>query len=192
MKSPWLPGAGLAACLLVGFLWEKSRSNANTYSGVKNAYPADAPADGRNNPSPLLLPTTSIGPRQVVETQMRALSAYAKDQSSIHQVFAFASPANRAVTGPIDRFEIMILHNNYRSLLGGQYLIGEAVIIDDYATVLVSSIGEDGTMTAYRFYLSKQKDEFVGCWMTDGVFPSSKRTASDRSTPSTAIPPKNI
>ena len=102
--------------------------------------------------------------------QMHALSAYRKDRSRIHQVFAFASPANQAMTGPVTRFERMILGKSYRPMVDcDHWLIGQAVERERLASVLVTTIDPHERVNVYRFYLSRQSEIHPDCWMTDRV-----------------------
>ncbi|MGI9428923.1 MAG: hypothetical protein ACR2NM_09715 [Bythopirellula sp.] len=127
-------------------------------------------ADSLAMPSNLVLPAKSLTPVEVVETQMQALASYHDQRSAIHQVFALASPANQAVTGPITRFEQMILGEHYRPMVDGiHWMAGRAVQRDRLATVLVTTIDEQGRVCLYRFYLSMQPETFQDCWMTDRV-----------------------
>ncbi len=140
---------------------------------ASNAEDASTRADSSTLPpqkSDLVQPTDSLLPEQVVAAQMEALANYRTDRSAIHQVFAFASPANRAVTGPIDRFEAMIRQEPYFAMVESQHwMAGRAVTRDGQATVLVTSIDADEQVSLYRFYLSKQSGPLEGCWMTDHV-----------------------
>jgi len=122
-------------------------------------------------PSSLLAPDDTRSPKQVVEIQMEALFAYRHNRAAIHQVFAHASPANRAVAGPIEDFEQMILLPQYNSLVVSKHcMIGQAVERGKVAAVLVTVVDGQGRMNVFRFCLSIQSDTYPGCWMTDGVF----------------------
>jgi len=102
---------------------------------------------------------------------MKALFAYHHNRAAIHQVFAHASPANRAVTGPPEKFEQMIMHPQYNALVISKHcMVGQAVERGKIAAVLVSTVDGQGRMSVYRFFLSIQSDTYPGCWMTDGVF----------------------
>ncbi len=134
---------------------------------VPSIVPADLPPV---EPSELLLPNASLSPEQVVDAQMRAMAAYRDDRRAIHQVFAFASPANRSMTGPIGRFERMILRPPYHLLVVSEHWIaGRVVRRDGQATRLVTTVSAQGRVSLFRFYLSLQSDDFEDCWMTDRV-----------------------
>ena len=126
--------------------------------------------DSLAKPSNLVLPTKSLTPAEVVETQMRALESYRDNRSAMHQVFALASPANQTITGPISRFEQMILSEPYRPMVEcTHWMAGRAVQRDGLATVLVTTVDNQARVVLYRFYLSRQSAKFQDCWMTDRV-----------------------
>ncbi len=139
--------------------------SAKNFVGLPEAEPMPA------RPSSLLVPVDTRSPKQVVEIQMGALSAYRHNRAAIHQVFAHASPVNQAVTGPLEKFEQMILQPQFHALVASQHnLVGQAVQRGKVATVLVTTVDEQGRMSVFRFILSIQSNSYPGCWMTDGVF----------------------
>lgn len=156
------------AGLLIGYLFLGPILPETSEAGV--AKKPVAPEVLPEKKTDLILPSKSLSPEQVVSAQMSALVDYATDRSAIHQVFAFASPANRAVTGPIERFEQMIRQGTYYSMVKSDYwMAGRAVARAGQATVLVTTIDANERVSLYRFYLSKQTDQYDDCWMTDRV-----------------------
>lgn len=119
----------------------------------------------------LLTPQRDWTPEQVVEIQVRALQASGADPLAVADCFALASPENRLVTGPIDRFAKMIASPAYRPLTECKsYQVGQAVVHDRHAHVLVTLVDKQGKLNAYRFMLSQQEEpEAADCWMTDAV-----------------------
>lgn len=112
-----------------------------------------------------------LTPAGVVTEQMRALAAWQSDPNAELRVFSFASPGNRAVTGPLERFEGLIESEPYMPLVENQgYAIGRAVEKGDAATVLVTLVDRSGAIVAYRFYLRRQEGEPGRRWMTDAVY----------------------
>ena len=94
----------------------------------------------------------------------------------------FASPGNRQVTGPIDRFAEMLLSGPpYAPLVSkSQKTIGSEVIRDDVATVVVTVRDERQQVVAFRFILARQTEGPVrGCWMTEGVMSSTSEPVPD-------------
>ena len=113
-------------------------------------------------------PADTLTPREVVAAQLEALRE--NTPAGLARVFAFASPANQAVTGPSARFAQM-LRAGYPELLGHRSAhYGELLIEGREAAQAVEIIGADGRGHRYVFMLSKQADGACrGCWLTDGV-----------------------
>jgi hypothetical protein len=89
----------------------------------------------------------------------------------IATAYLFASPENHRMTGPLDRFILLVKNPVYRSMLGYRSMRREAPIIDGrFARQRVTLIGASGERADYIFMLSKQTTgDYKGCWMTDGV-----------------------
>jgi len=173
-KSPqrWLVIAGVVLGFFAGvFLSVSAESPRRQPRSPENLVGAAVANRLPARPNLLIVPADTLSPKQVVEIQMEALFSYHTHRSAIHQVFAHASPTNRAVTGPLENFERMILQPDYWALVTSQhYLIGQAVEREKIATLLVTTIDEQGQMSVFRFFLSRQSGTYPGCWMTDGVF----------------------
>ncbi len=101
---------------------------------------------------------------------MEALTEWSDDPTAAERVFEYASPANRAVTGPLDRFRGMVKRKPYDALIGNcGWIAGTPMIAGDAAIVLVTLIDSQNDLRAYRFYLSRQPSADGVAWMTDGV-----------------------
>lgn len=112
-----------------------------------------------------------LSPQGVVGEQMKALAAWDDGPAALDRVFSFASPGNRAVTGPEERFRKLVESEPYAPLFENQgYVVGRAVEAADAATVLVTLVDRAGELVAYRFYLSRQPSEPKARWMTDAVY----------------------
>jgi len=85
--------------------------------------------------------------------------------------FAFASPANRESTGPLDRFTLLVKNPEYRAMLGYRSAHRDPIdIFGSHARQRVTVIGAGGETRVFIFMLSKQQGgPYNGCWMTDGV-----------------------
>ncbi|MEM7207051.1 MAG: hypothetical protein AAF434_04430 [Pseudomonadota bacterium] len=122
-----------------------------------------------------LHPKPSLSPQQVVETVLNALAN--NDQpfpdAGIETTFRFAAPSNKQVTGPIERFKILVKNDTYRDLIGHErYEIAKSVVGEFSAYVPVSLWTEDGRNVGFMFRLGKQSQEpYEGVWMTEAVFP---------------------
>lgn len=119
----------------------------------------------------LIHPDPSFTPEDVVRIQLCGLS----DDNRAHgvmQCMHFASPDNRAVTGPLERFGKMVRNHEFRCLSApDRFLIGSSHIVKGNARVLVTLINTQ-QFSSFVWVLSKQTaPPYEGCWMTDAVFP---------------------
>jgi hypothetical protein len=124
-------------------------------------------AESLNEPNP------KLSPEQVVRIQMSALKHNDKPNpdAGIAIAFKFASPANKAETGPIEKFGLMLKNGAYKPMLNHRSAeVGPATIKGSEADLKVTIVDSEGQQTIYMFVLSRQADgPFRGCWMTDGV-----------------------
>lgn len=120
-------------------------------------------------------PGLELLPEDVVRTVINALAN--NDQpfadAGIATTFAFASPANKVNTGPLDKFTRMVKNDVYGIMVDHVEREFSKVVYDgDDAYQLVQLTGKNGVEIVFAFRLSKQLDgEFEGMWMTDAVWP---------------------
>ena len=126
-------------------------------------------------------PSPGLSPLAVVEAQLEALAA-----GDVQTCFAFASPQNKAATGPWQRFEIMVRQTPAYSPLVSctSFEVLSALSLSEdrwQARVAVRPAGSSSAPFAvanplcyFRWELSQQAEgECAGCWMVDGVLPDS-------------------
>jgi hypothetical protein len=118
-------------------------------------------------------PDPKYSPDEVVRFQIGAL-AYNDEpykNAGIEFAFSFASPANRKVTGPLDRFIQLVNNPLYQPMLNHQTAhYGELRVDGDQALQVVILTTASGERVGYVFRLSRQEgDPYDQCWMTDGV-----------------------
>jgi hypothetical protein len=120
-------------------------------------------------------PDPSLSPGDVVRIQIEALrnNDTPYNNRGIEVTFNFASPANKRLTGPIERFTAMVHHPAYAPMINHRPANFENQVIEgELASIDVILVSEDGVYLGYRFTLSKQHgNPFEGSWMTDGVVP---------------------
>lgn len=136
-------------------------------------------------------PNVDLSPTRVVNIQMTALGQNGKwgDDQGIAVAFRFASPSNRRVTGPLERFVKLLENPVYSAMLDHKSVeIGAARTnaTGDVAQVPVVVNGLEDERVGFMFTLSLQQplngetDEGAGvqegvpevsceCWMTDSV-----------------------
>lgn len=118
-------------------------------------------------------PSKEYEPEDVVELQVEALGNNddPREDAGIETAYNFASPSNRASTGPIDRFKRMVKNRLYSDMIDHEKASYTPMVKNgDRASQEVVLAQEDGSETKYEFVVSLQDEgEFEGCWMTDSV-----------------------
>ena len=178
-------GVRVLACLLLGGIGIVAGA---AYARFMHAGANIAEAVSSPPRTEIQQPAPHLAPDEVVRLQVNALRAFRDDESAIHQCYVLASPANRAFTGPLDRFTAMVQNPQYGALvLQTNALVGQPVIRGDQATVLVTVLDQSRTPQVFRFFLTKQTDPlYRNCWMTDAVIPveGQMQPERDRTQPS--------
>jgi hypothetical protein len=118
-------------------------------------------------------PEPGLGPDAVVGIMLRALQHNDEPviDHGIAVTFAFTSPENRDVTGPIDRFRALVKSSAYRAMIDHTRADrGPVMILAEHAREQVAITGVHGERVVYLFLLSRQETGmYKGCWMADGV-----------------------
>lgn len=118
-------------------------------------------------------PDPSFGPKEVVELQVDALATNDDpyEDAGIETAFAFASPANKANTGPLNTFKQMVRNDRYKPMIDHSHAeYGLFERDGDVASQIVTLQTREGNRVAYEFRVSLQSgNEYEGCWMTDSV-----------------------
>jgi len=130
-----------------------------------------APAWGQT----VLKPSPDMTPERVVIIQLQALQSNDEPEadSGIRQVWEFAHPNNRVVTGPLPRFASMIRSAGYAVLLNHvSHKVTQVSVDGDTAFFAVELIGQDGRGYGFRWMLTTAEVEGEKVWMTIGVSPS--------------------
>lgn len=122
---------------------------------------AEAPSPG---------PHPDLDPMQVVERMIAAMKK--GDDEGIAELYAFASPGNRAQVGPLSRFTEM-MHEYFPDMLAHERARAAPPLIDQgRAMIPVEFLSGSGSVSQYVIMLSVQKEGVcTGCWMTDAVVP---------------------
>ena len=116
-------------------------------------------------------PDPGLSPADVVRIQIESLRINGLSDNGIYTTYRFASPSNKRVTGPYERFAQMIKSPPYRAMLNARTIAyGNIRISDTRAIQEVRLTGADGINITYIFFLRRQSDApFEGCWMTEAV-----------------------
>ena len=124
----------------------------------------------------LIQPNADLSPEQVIEIQLLGLQESKSDFTGIEQVWAFAHPANRKVTGPLERFARLFAYPAYAPMVGHRGYQYELMSEDGQtARFKVALTGRDGQAYTYLWELrkttlnDKTAEIDVGLWMTTAV-----------------------
>ena len=120
-------------------------------------------------------PDPSLSPQDVVSIQIEALqnNDIPYEDRGIEVTFNFASPANKRMTGPIERFKVMVRNPVYGPMINHRSAKYENLVVEgEFARIDVVLISKEGEYLGYRFILSRQHgNEYEGSWMTGAVIP---------------------
>ena len=120
-------------------------------------------------------PDPSLSPQDVVSIQVEALgnndTPY-RDRG-LEVTFNFASPANKLMTGPLERFKVMVRNPTYEPMIDHRSATFEKLVVEgNSARIDVILTSKEGVYLGYRFFLSLQHgNRYEGSWMTDAVIP---------------------
>eukprot|EP00249_Psilotum_nudum_P018643 c26900_g1_i1 orf=732-1688(+) len=112
-------------------------------------------------------PSPEIEPADVVQAQLKALR-----EIDMATAFEFASPKNKAYTGPLSRFTEMIQGRAYNVMIGHESaeILSSLFISPCKFQQRVFIKGANDNQATFSWSLSKQEEGiFQGCWMTDSV-----------------------
>ena len=119
-------------------------------------------------------PDPSLSPQDVVSIQIEALrnNDVPYEDRGIEVTFNVASPANKRMTGPFERFKVMVRSPIYGPMINHRTARYENLMVEgDIAQIDVILNSQQGEYLGYRFILSRQHgNQYEGSWMTDAVF----------------------
>ena len=123
----------------------------------------------------IISPNPSLQPKYVIEIQLQSLQRNDEPipDAGITQTWAFAHPNNRLMTGPIERFMLMMKSQNYKNMLYHRdYKIEPVLQTNDRSQFAVSITTSDDQKMTFKWELRKvHTGEFSGSWMTTSVSP---------------------
>lgn len=120
-------------------------------------------------------PNAELQPGEIVEIVINALGK--NDQpfpnAGIQTTFNFASPANRAFTGPLDRFVTLVKGPIYGQMVNHlDSTLSQVVVEDGKAICLVQIVDTENETAYYAFRLELQQEgDYAGMWLTEAVWP---------------------
>ena len=123
----------------------------------------------------IIKPTKNLTAYDVIKIQLNALKKNNKpnNNSGIMQTWIFAHPENKKFTGPYERFEKMILSNQYKILLNHvSHKITLITNSEDNYIYNIELITKNKKIFFYEWHLEKSiTDQCNNCWFTTIVSP---------------------
>tara|TARA_Y200000002_G_scaffold136743_1_gene112725 strand:- start:152 stop:607 length:456 start_codon:yes stop_codon:yes gene_type:complete len=119
----------------------------------------------------LINPSKNFDPYDVVKIQLKALKDNNEKDQGIRQTWLFAHPNNKKVTGPYERFRIMIYGQQYKHLINHSShkikLISNSLNTNTYRVEILTN---DKKLFFYEWQVQKGSDaDCKNCWFTSAV-----------------------
>ena len=121
--------------------------------------------------SELANPNKKLNPYDVVKIQLEALKNNDKDDNGIKQTWLFAHPDNKKVTGPYERFRIMIYGQQYKFLLNhSSHKINLITNSPNRFIYRIEILSDKKQLFFYEWHVQKGSEEKCkNCWFTSAV-----------------------
>lgn len=120
-------------------------------------------------------PSAGMQPGEVVRIVIDALANndYPYPDAGVETTFNFASPSNKALTGPLDRFVRLVKGPVFGQMINHRdSTLSKVVLEGDKAIRLVQIVGANNEMLYFAFRLGLQQEgEYEGMWLTEAVWP---------------------
>ena len=118
-----------------------------------------------------ITPNKKLLPYDVVKIQLEALKNNNKADDGIKQTWLFAHPDNKKITGPYERFRIMIYGAQYRALLNHSSHKINLLMNTPYKHIFkIEILAKDKQLLSYEWHVQKASEKNCkDCWFTSGV-----------------------
>jgi len=127
----------------------------------------------------IIKPTKNLTAYDVIKIQLNALKKNnnPKNNSGIMQTWIFAHPENKKITGPYERFQKMILGEQYNILINHEsHKIKLIMNLKNKHIYSVEIISSDKKMYFYEWHLEKSTTKKCNnCWFTTNVSPPTDK-----------------
>ena len=119
----------------------------------------------------LVKPNKKLEPYDVVKIQLEALKNNNKDDNGIKQTWLFAHPDNKKITGPYERFRIMIYGQQYKFLLNhSSHKINLITNSPNRFIYRIEILSDKKQLFFYEWHVQKGSEEKCkNCWFTSAV-----------------------
>ena len=120
-------------------------------------------------------PHPDITPKNVIKIQLQSLQKNndPEPDAGILKTWAFAHPSNRLMTGPIERFTLMMKSQNYKHILYHRdHKIEQVFKTNNHSQFAVTITTKNNKKMTFKWELEKvKKGVYFGSWMTTSVSP---------------------
>jgi len=118
-----------------------------------------------------LKPNENLLPYDVVKIQLNALKKNNKNDDGIKLTWLFAHPDNKKITGPYERFKIMIYGQQYRQLLNhSSHKIDLIMNTPNKHIYKIEILSKEKQLLFYEWHVQKATEENCNnCWFTSAV-----------------------
>ena len=119
----------------------------------------------------LVQPSKKLDAYEVVKIQLIALKNNDEKDQGIRQTWLFAHPDNKKITGPYERFRIMIYGQQYRQLLNHEsHKINLVMNTPNKYIYKIQILAKDKQLLFYEWHVQKATEEnCIDCWFTSAV-----------------------
>ena len=119
----------------------------------------------------LIKPSNKFDPYDVVKIQLKALKNNNEKDQGIMQTWLFAHPDNKKVTGPYERFRIMIYGQQYKYLINhSSHKINLISNTSNSYIYRIEILTNDKKLFFYEWQVEKGSDvDCNNCWFTSAV-----------------------
>ena len=119
----------------------------------------------------LIKPSNKFDPYDVVKIQLKALKNNNVKDQGIMQTWLFAHPDNKKVTGPYERFRIMIFGQQYKYLINhSSHKINLISNTTNSYIYRIEILTNDKKLFFYEWQVQKGSDaDCRNCWFTSAV-----------------------
>ena len=119
----------------------------------------------------MVKPTKDLSAYDVIKIQLEALKKNNSKNDGIKQTWLFAHPDNKKITGPYERFRIMIYGQQYRHLINhSSHKINLITNSPNTYVYRIEILSEDKKLFFYEWHVQKGTDDNCNkCWFTSAV-----------------------
>ena len=119
----------------------------------------------------LINPNEKLKPYDVIKIQLEALKKNNVEDEGIKQTWLFAHPNNKKVTGPYERFRIMIYGQQYQHLINhNSHKIKLVMNNANKFIYKIEILDKNKQLFFYEWHVEKGSDkECKNCWFTSAV-----------------------